>query len=522
MRSAKLIDQKSASAHRLTTGPAWAVAAHVPYLGAPLRTVRGSTAQIHLVATQVIDPLAAVAGSLDPKRLFTSGGHVDTAALTAAGPVLLRASVASAKARRAIARLPGHTWLGSADRARDSLVKQLDQLNGTLSVGSHTVSLAPTLLGQYSPQRYFVGLLNTAEARGVGGVPGAFVILVADKGTLKITHYESDTVLSKVAAGIDLGTEYDARYGNADPTADYPNSTISPHFPDAAKIWAAMWTKHSGERVDGAMSIDPTALSYLLKATGPAITAKGQKVSSGSVVSLTQQVAYSRYPDNAKRKAFLIEITKAVDDKILLGGAANSSAFVKQAIKAVDQRRILLWTSNASIEAQLGDSPIAGTLAKTSEPFALMSVTNAAGSKLDYYLDRSMSWQSSACSAGGVRTVTVTMKLTNGAPVGLPAYVTIRADKPTFPVKPGDNRLLLDYFATDGAELRSVTLDGAATTAQVGIERTHPVFSLDLELPRGTSRTVVLTLTETGTGAPTVIEQPLVRPVTVNVNAKAC
>jgi hypothetical protein len=520
-RTAKVIDQKSAKAHRLTTGPAWALAAYVPYLGAPLRTVRGSTAQIHVVATQVIEPLAAVAGSLDPKRLFTSGGHVDAAALAIAAPVLAHASLASAQARRAIGRLPSHTWLGTADKARNSLVKQLDQIDGTLSIGARTVAFAPTLLGQRTPQRYFVGLVNTAEARGVGGVPGAFVILVADKGTLKITHYESDSVLNNVSAGIDLGAEYDARYSSADPTSVYPNSTISPHFPDAARIWAAMWTKYSGERIDGAISIDPTALSYLLEATGPATTANGETVSAGSVVALTQQLAYSRYPDNTKRKAFLIEVTKAVDDKILLGGAANSTAFVKQAIKAVDERRILLWTSNASIETQLNGAPISGALTQTSQPFALMSVTNAAGGKLDYYLDRSMSWRSSACS-GGLRTVTVTMTLTNGAPTGLPAYVDFRADKPTGPVKPGDNRLLLNYFATHGAALKSVTLDGTASTAQVGIERTHPVYTLDVELPRGATRTVVLTLSEPGTGAPTVIEQPLVRPIAVSVNAATC
>jgi hypothetical protein len=49
------------------------------------------------------------------------------------------------------------------------------------------------------------------------------------------------------------------------------------------------------------------------------------------------------------------------------------------------------------------------------------------------------------------------------------------------------------------------------------------VFTVDLELPRGTTRTVVFHLTEPGTaGPPLVLRQPLVRPLHVAIHDAHC
>jgi hypothetical protein len=68
-----------------------------------------------------------------------------------------------------------------------------------------------------------------------------------------------------------------------------------------------------------------------------------------------------------------------------------------------------------------------------------------------------------------------------------------------------------------------VTLDGKPGTARIGTERGHPVYTVDVELPRGQTRTVVLHLREPSSPvAPIVLHQPLVRPLTVTVRDEAC
>ncbi len=101
--------------------------------------------------------------------------------------------------------------------------------------------------------------------------------------------------------------------------------------------------------------------------------------------------------------------------------------------------------------------------------------------------------------------------------------MTSRTDRHAYPIKPGDNRMDVEYFATRGALLTSVTVDGKTSTVASGIERGHPVFTVDLELPHGQSRTVTMHLTEpAGHGAPVVLRQPLVRPLSVSLDNASC
>jgi hypothetical protein len=155
-------------------------------------------------------------------------------------------------------------------------------------------------------------------------------------------------------------------------------------------------------------------------------------------------------------------------------------------------------------------------------PYVGLSIVNGGGNKLDYYLDRSVTWVRTGC--GSTRQTTVTITLTNNAPAsGLSPYVTDRSDAHSYPVKPGDNRLQVSYFATAGALMNAVTVAGQPGTASIGAERGHPVYTVDLELPRGTTRVIVLHLSEpVGLGAPIVLSQPLVRPLHVTLEGTLC
>jgi hypothetical protein len=190
-------------------------------------------------------------------------------------------------------------------------------------------------------------------------------------------------------------------------------------------------------------------------------------------------------------------------------------------LPAAGERRLLIWSADPAIETLLEHTTAAGSIPVTSAPYVGLSIVNDAGNKLDYYLDRSIRWQRTGCGAS--REVTVTIALTNGAPAtGLPAVVTARHDNPG-PVRPGDNRLEVAYFATDGAVMNAITVDGKPATASSGTERAHPVFTVDLELPRGSTRTVVFHLTEpAGSGTPIVLRQPLVRPLRVSLSDSRC
>jgi hypothetical protein len=350
---------------------------------------------------------------------------------------------------------------------------------------------------------------NNAELRGLGGLPGAFAILRADHGKLSFVRFGSNDSLYGTTSGVDFGKDFNALWPGQ-PTKSYKNSDGSPHFPYAAQIWASMWQRKSGQRIDGAIALDPTALSYLLAVTGPATLPDHTTVSADNVVALTQQEVYARWPlatEKPARKRFLDDIARSVAKKFVATSASPTS-LLKAAGKAAGEHRLLLWARDPAIESRLAELPLAGEIPTTS-PYAGLAIVNTLGSKLDYYLHGSFSYQRTGC--GTTRSVTATIALSNDAPPHLPKYVYGYTGFHGYQSKRGATRLAVYYYASSGAKLTSVTNGGAAFDSVTGTERGHPVVKMNLTIPAGQTRTLVLHLTEpAGSGPPIVRLPPLI------------
>ena len=523
--TARSIAGHAGSAHSYTGGPVWAVAGKVPAGGAPIETVRTITAEVDDLGQNVLPEVVTATRQLDPSTLRSSDGTIDLARIQAVAPSLDTADLVMSRATSSLAARPASSWLGPVDTARSTLLTQLRSLGKTLHSADLAARIAPQMLGVDGPKRYFIGFQNDAEARATGGLPGAFGIVRADHGKISIERFEPDNTLNGVSSSVDFGYGYNDIWGFAAPKSVYVDSNVSAHFPYAAQIWLSMWQKKSGERLDGALAVDPTALSYLLAVTGPATLPDKSLVSSGNIVSLTQQELYARYPSDQAapaRKNYLLAVAKAVAETVL-SHPGSTTALVKAAGRAGAQRRLLVYSTDASVETDLQGTSLAGSIPQDGQPYAGVAVNNTGGNKLDYYLDREIDYRRTGC--GSTRSVTVTIRLTNAAPTGLPAYVIERNDVggPPADARPGDNRLNVAYYATTGASLRTATLDGRVAPLAGGYERGHPVFTFNVEVPRGRTQTLVLHLTEpAGTAAPTLLRQPLVRPLKVSVHDQRC
>jgi hypothetical protein len=524
--TAKDLADHAHRANQLTSGPIWALAAALPQGGEPLQTIRGITAGADAIGRDALPQLVSASERLNPRTLRRPDGSIDLSRIGAVAPALSSASAAVSQTTKTISDLPAHTWLSSIDASYADALSQITALDNTLKSADLAAQILPKMLGQDGPKRYFLAFQNEAEARGTGGLPGAFAIVEANHGAVRFTRMESNTRLSDAAATVDFGPEFRRLYNEAAPTTTYVNSNLSPHFPYAAQIWASMWTKSSGERVDGVLAVDPTALGYLLAVTGPATLPDKTQITGANAVALTQSTNYAKFgglgaDETDRRKAYQLDIASAASKKIL-DSRGDPSALLRAVGKAAGERRILVWSADPAVQGDLAQTSVAGIIPATTAPYAGLSIVNGAGSKLDYYLDRSLTWQRSGC--GPTRRTTVTITLTNNAPAhGLPQYVTIRGDRRSYPIKLGDNRIAVSYFATQGALVRDVTVAGRPGRGRIGAERGHPVYTVDLELPRGTSRTIVLHLIEpAGTGAPIVLRQPLVRPLQVTIKDAVC
>lgn len=499
----------------------WNAAAAVPWLGGPFEAGRQITDVVRGLVADVLQPSVRVAEVISPDRLL-EGGKVDLQLLRQAAPQLNEIASAAIDLDAQAGAITDPHYLSVMRDARSQLQGQTADLSRLLDHTAVAAQVAPSMMGADGPRTYFMGFQTNAEARGTGGLLGAFGLLRLENGSPSVDTLGQNTVLDKPFAPIDLGADYTAQYGFNDPTTDFRNSNLSSHFPYAAQIWKSMWEQQSGSSVDGVIAIDPVALSYILGAVGPVTMADGETITKDNVVELTESSAYIRFAaDNNARKQYLQDVAAEVVKRTT--GEIQSPRDLLQALgKAVSEGRIAVWSSSTDEQKVLEETAVAHIVPEDPAPYAEVVINNLGGNKLDYYLTRHIEYSAESCDAETRKSV-VTVRLTNGvSPDGLPDYVARNNEIPV-DVPHGTNLSWVNLLATRNAELTNATIDGEQLTIVAGSERGRPVFNAQVAIEPGHTTELRYELTEpTSPGAPRVPIQPLVDDVTTVVKVPEC
>ncbi len=288
------------------------------------------------------------------------------------------------------------------------------------------VTVLPTLAGSEEPRKYLMAFQNSAEARGTGGILGAYAVIRTDKGKITFTDFGSNATLAQLQdIPIEMPDEYIRLY-NDDPGI-WQNSNLSPHFPYGAKIWLALWERQYRERLDGVVTFDPIALSYLLQATGPVI-ANGEEINSENVVRVTLSDVYQKYKtNNEARKQFLINIIQAVS-KVIEEDKVSLADIAQKLVLPVNEHRLLIYSDNVSEQEQIEKSSLSGSIENKRDNVYRLVIQNTSGNKMDYYLERKLKIESLECLPKRKTRVTFTLKNNVDPSEKLPSYVIGRLD----------------------------------------------------------------------------------------------
>jgi hypothetical protein len=515
--------QEANSARNATHDPIWSLVSHVPVIGRPVRAVAGIAQLSSDLTDGPLPVLVRTAGVVSSQRIAIAHGRVDLTELGAQAAPLAGADATVAGDAVKAQALPSG-FVGTINAARDTLRTQLASLSAEVHAAAVTAAIGPGMLGGNGPRNYFVAFQDSAEARGTGGIAGAYVILHADQGQLSVTGQGSDADLRDNLPPVStVPTGVAQRFVGAGVSSIWRDANVGADFSTAGDTWATLWQEQTGQRLDGAFAVDPTVLSYLLGVTGPATLSNGQTVTAANAVALTEQTVYANFGTaRTNRQSFLQLVSSATIHKALAAPGTSGRALLEALRQAAGQNRLLIYSAVPAEEQALVTTPVGGALPPTSAPTAVMTLVNASGNKIDYYVSSNLSYRAHGCSATG-RTVTVTIQVTNNAPTsGLSSVVTTRLDGGHGPA--GSEVSLLSYYATTGAQVLSATLDGAPTTVDIAVEAGHPVFGLSLTLlPGGRTSTVVLHLQEPVLPGPVQTRpQALVQPQRVTISAPTC
>ena len=381
------------------------------------------------------------------------------------------------------------------------------------------LKVSPALIGVDQPKKYLIAFQNSAEARGTGGILGAYAIVESNKGSLKVIETGSNEPLygsSLEKIPIDVPDEYKRLYGEN--PAILQNSNLSPHFPYGAEIWLALWKKEFGQTLDGVIAIDPTALSYILRATGPITLNSGEKITSENLVAETLKDAYKRFErDNKARKAYLVDIMNATVKHLNSGD--YSKLKMAQAIRdGIVANRILFYSTDQSAQKKLSQTRLGGFMSLESNNEFRTVIQNIDAGKLDYYLDREVTIESKSCENDRQTQVRIRVTNTLKTGVGLSPYVLTRADKgkPANLVS-GAHRFKVFIYGPTDAKLVSVLRENQkAELGGASVERNRPIYVADVDLAPGASEELRANFSG-GVGKVTFVDQPLVMQTKINI-----
>jgi len=499
------VADSGAAASKAASDPVWRVAEYVPIAGTNLRAVRLAAETLDELSDGVALPI------LDSVK---AGGGLSSmiAPLTAAQPTVQSLS-------DQLSSVPTQDLI---PQVREGLA----QVKSVMRLAAPVVKYAPGLLGADGTKNYLVVAQNNAELMPLGGSAASHTLITVKAGKPKIVKQVASQDFDYVKPlDVELPVGLLELYGPIMKT--HPNATVSrPDWPTAADLLTLLWNRDIGkQRIDGVVSLDPIALSYLLKAVGPVTMPTGEVLTSDTIVKVSLSDSYARYGDSADHgNGFFKVIAAAVFDRIAQGDF-DAKEMLRAVQQAVHNRSLMFWSTDADLEKVVASTRLGGVLPTSNKKTTSIGVffrDHSLGTKIDYYLQPSTTVMTT-CRADGTTAYTVsvsaTLDISKAAESKLPKYVRAhlpgqRYDTEVFVYGPPKSYIESYEPGENGTYVKRVKDLG------------RRVLKFVISTKPGQSGTVSVTYTipaKAGTPGPTeVLSTPTVRANQVTLEGQQC
>lgn len=526
----------TADAREQTDGGMWKSLEWVPFVGPNLHAVRTAATVTDDLVTGAVTP----ATNLSLKALTPVDGAINLSAVTDMRATVAQAADAVDKAAVDLDSIDHDSLIPQVEGALSKLTGAVDELQPLLGPANDIIGVLPAALGADGPRNYLTIFQNNAESRGTGGNPASIVMITADQGRISITEQASsaDFRNARPEPVIPLNAETEALYG--DKIGRWiPDATMTPDFGETADIMRAWWAEEFATPVDAVVSFDPVALSYLLKATGPAVIPAGPvevngyevqlldepiTLTSENAVPLLLNEAYWMFPENKLQDAFFAAAAKSVFDA-LTSGVADPKAMLDNLSLAIEENRLLYSPANEAEAALIAESKLSGRLPSTNAERTLVGVyvNDFTSSKLDYYMQLDVAATSTQCIAPDSPTFTATATLTNTVTAeqapNLPYHIA-----PAQFFDRGTVATNLVFYGPVDSTLTGVTIDGEPAKV-TGVQHLgRGAVKVAVENTPAQTHTVVAEFAGAAGeyGELDIQHTPMVRPVSNQLTTEGC
>ena len=456
------LQESTHDARTHTDGPLWSALGVVPLVGYSVDATRVVSESLDDISHHGLPPIVEVSESLGSGLFKPENGRFDLRTLQTIGPAVAEASDVLTKNRTDIVAIDEDDLVGPIRGPITELKQKITDAQFGASSAARAIRLAPAMLGGDGKRKYLLMFQNKAEVRSTGGLPGAWAIVTANRGRITIGKQGSGTDIQRFAKPVvQLTDEEDRIYGEI-MAKDFRDVNFTPDFPRTAEIAREMIDRDLGVKVDGVLSVDPVALQYLLKGTGPLEVADNTTLTTNNAVDILLNQVYARYANPEVQDAFFADSAKRIFTAVV-NGTGDTRTSLEQLGKASAEHRILLWSADEGEQESLAETRVAGVLRGTeaTRPHLGVYMNDSTESKMQYYLDAKSTAESVRCSSEGVQTIRLKTTLRSTAPAdanNLPRYITGAGNRAP------EGNMLLDtrFFGPAGGKFTSFSVNGKA------------------------------------------------------------
>lgn len=512
-------------AENSTNGPVWWLAARIPVLGRNVQAMRIVSREIDHVADDVLPGVVDVADKVRLETFRPSNGRVDLAAVGDAAPILATADNVMTKANREIADIDVESLLPLLREPMRGLQAQFDRTATAASAADDAARLLPPMIGAGGKKRvYLLLILNNAEVRSLGGMPGSFAELNAKDGKLSMGRQGGISDLYPVAKPPIRLTRDEKLVFPSAIAGDVRDAAIHPDFPRAAELAAAAATERWKRKYDGVIAVDPVAMSYMLNGIGEVAVGDGMVINASNAVATLLNGVYLKYPTDQNKQDDVFEAAARRIFDATVDGTGDSVLVIRALVRGVTERRVMLWSRNASEQRRIETSGVANLLPRGVDPPQVGVYVSGNGSaKMTYYLGMGTTLRSTACLDGDAQQLRTTTTLVSNAPsnarrlpisiVGFGPYVT-----------EGNIKVGLMVVGPENGTIESMVVDGKSAPTGAAKLLGRPVAKVSRELPPGSSSVIVTTMStpKSASSDPELRTTPGILRNDDSVGASAC
>jgi len=459
--SAKLtlqeLQESTARADRTTSGPMWKLGAKLPFVGDNIEAVQTVSRVAHNISSDALPPVVALSNQINLNTYSPRDGKVDIKAINKIAPDVSKVLTALTAAQKDLGGIDPGSLLVPLRGPVSTIQAKVDDATSAADSADLAAKLLPDMLGQKGTRRYLLMVQNNAEIRSTGGIPGSYAILKAENGKLSMGFQGSYQDLKQFPEPVVPISKDEARVFPRTLVTNILDTTVTPDFPRTAQIAKAMVQRGLNTKVDGVISVDPVAMSYILAGTGPVKLQGGVVIDQNNAVDLLLSKTYLLLKDPEQQDSVFEIAARRIFD-VVKQGRGEPRLVIDGLVKAASENRLMVWSSHKSEQALLQPSPLSGQLSGNAGrvPHVGLYLGDAASTKMEYYLDYHTTVAADRCLRGDVQEISTTTEVTSNAPTKLPKSVT--GDGGFTPK--GTMRLVLRFYSPYAGGFTSVRIDG--------------------------------------------------------------